>query len=71
MPNDGQNCRMKVKFVSNICKWSHFSVAITLCNQHLPHNDALKHKLIYCLKTGLTNQLVITLDNTCPLYMTF
>lgn len=41
-----QNCLVKARFIGNQPKWHwcHYSFAITMCNQHLLHNDMWKTK---------------------------
>lgn len=40
-----QNCIVTV-FIGHQCKhrWFHYSIPVTLCNQHLPRNDMLEQK---------------------------
>lgn len=52
VPSGRQNSTEKVRFIWNLSKWRwcHYSPAITLCNQHLIHNDPLQQnkKKAYC-----------------------
>ena len=46
VPGGRHTCIVIARFIGHHCerRWFHYSKSMTLCNQHLLHNDPLKHE---------------------------